>query len=66
MRIPVWLKRFRYHPRNAAVRYCRECGQEQNLYIGPLGPAVGWWEAMGYIRDPGCRCHLRIPEAFRV
>lgn len=51
----TWRRLFpwRYDERNPARRFCKECGQQQDLYgmnweqgFQPTG-----WESMGYIRE---------------
>ena len=47
---------FRYDKSNPYRRYCKKCGQQQDMY-GCCMNCPGWWEDMVEIKDPACRCH---------
>lgn len=38
-------------------RYCKKCGQQQDLHGYCNTPRISWWEDMGKIFDEKCECH---------
>jgi hypothetical protein len=38
-------------------RYCKRCGQQQDNFCWSWDWNNSWWEDMGEIHDPDCRCH---------
>lgn len=58
---------FRYD-RSPYRRYCRTCGQQQNVYshTWDLRAGSGWWRVMGAVKSPTCRCHKFAEEEMRV
>lgn len=54
----VWAT-FHYDPHNAYRRWCKRCGQRQELHDICDGLAEEW-TPMGDIKDSGCNCHLHV------
>lgn len=53
---------WRYDERNPYRRYCRHCGQRQELYTWGDEPARnGWWENMGRVNTE-CRVGHKIDD----
>jgi hypothetical protein len=57
-----WIKSeltFKIDPFNPYRRYCRKCGQQQDLHSTNWSDAENssWWEVMQTIRDEKCQCH---------
>jgi len=48
---------FQYDNYNPYRRYCKKCGQQQDLYTYNLISRFSWWEDMGTINDKSCSCH---------
>lgn len=51
--------------RNPYRRICARCGQQQDNHCHGGEWKEGWWEPMGAIMDPDCKCHQAVPEQFR-
>ena len=50
-------RQFRWDKNNPYRRYCRKCGQEQNVYAECWSCPRMWWEDVNEIIDPICSCH---------
>jgi len=49
---------FRRSNTNPYTRYCKICGQQQDLYASNIeGSDLTWWEDMGLVKDDKCICH---------
>lgn len=52
----IILKPFKYDENNPYRRYCKICGQQQDLHAYKWG-SRRWWEDMGKIINIKCKCH---------
>ena len=48
---------FNYDKFNPYRRYCKICGQQQDLYACSYSSNYTWWEDMYPIYDISCKCH---------
>lgn len=49
--------RYNYNLYSDVQRRCDACGQEQWAYCDAPGSGGQWWEAVGRVVDPKCKCH---------
>lgn len=53
---------FKMDKYNPYRRYCKKCGQRQEMYSSSFAKNYNWWEDMGQIFDEKCKCHKYSKE----
>ena len=49
--------KFDYDKNNPYRRYCKKCGQQQDMYSSSFASNYTWWEDALPIKNEKCTCH---------